>query len=77
MNVNCTTFCRPQSTCNCNQKIKKIPNINNNNKQTTKMFLDTNARGLERCPVQWHGKDKSLGRIVFCGSNDIRQLCAV
>jgi len=41
------------------------------------MFLDTDARGLERRPVQRNGKDKSLGRIVLCGTNDVRQLCAI
>jgi len=47
------------------------------NSKTKPMFLDTDARGLERRPVQRNGKDKSLGRIVLCGTNDVRQLCAI
>lgn len=35
---------------------------------------DPNARGLERRPVQRHGKDKPLGRPVLRGPHDIRQL---
>lgn len=36
--------------------------------------IDPNARGLERGPVQRHGKDKPLGRTLFRGPHDIRQL---
>lgn len=41
------------------------------------LLPDFNAGGLECRAIQWHGKDKSLGRIIFCGADDIRQLCAI
>lgn len=38
---------------------------------------DTYSGGLECCTIQWHGKDKSLGLPLFCGSHDLWKLCAI
>lgn len=38
---------------------------------------DFNTRRLEYRTIQWHGKDKSLGCIVFRCTDDVRQLCTL
>lgn len=64
-----------QNSNNKNQQ--QSPKKKKTKRKSNKMFLDSDARGLERRAVQRNGKDKSLGRIVLCGPNDLRQLCAV
>lgn len=39
--------------------------------------VDSNARGLECGAIQWHGKNKSLGCIIFRCIDDVWQLCAI